>query len=378
MSERVPWRDAEDMMPAISRPIRQTQIQQIAKLRDPVLRNLLITLAYHDLARGMGDVVGEQNVTWCGFATWASRTAGREIRGEEIPGFLQQLIADSNRVQSCVERVCKRAKFFGGIVRSALGRHLLKLAGRISDHVSQQIALGNQLVFEELAPRYCDLITGGDVASEPAADSPTNAVDEAFASYRSAASEGDFERKAELVLLANLLAVRHEQERLQSYIKNALEAPVTDTLVSLRRAPILGTVFRTLRWLFPTETAELVDEIEEVWREVVTETVMTMKVPGQTLRLGDDVPPPPEGPFLPPALETLELPELVALVRELDRSQGNGRGTGADDWTVLAERMNYITTLFRSRQQESELRDAPFTPSQQTAMEQGRIPAGPL
>ena len=363
-------------MRTIERPIRETQIAEIAKLEDPVLRNLLITLAYHDLAKGMSAVVGETDNTWCGFATWASRTAGIEIRGEELPRVLRRLISESERVGKARARVAAKPRVLGGLLESHLMRHLLNLAGHITDHVSREIAIGNQIVFAELAPRYADLIAG---RPQPAPVSEPTPVDAAFASYERAVVTPEPDRRAQLILLANLLAVRHEQERLQPYIQRALDAPVADVLASFRRAPVLGLVFRALRWAFPEDVAELVREIEKLFEVAATELMMTMKVPGQDLHLGRDVPPPLEGPFIPPELAEIDLPELATLMKELDRSRGDGRGTGAENWVVLEERMNYITTLFRSRQQQAALRDsAPFTETQQREMERGRIPSGSL
>ena len=107
-------------------------------------------------------------------------------------------------------------------------------------------------------------------------------------------------------------------------------------------------------------------------------TMMTLPTPGQTLRLHDDVPPPPGRPLFPPELQHLELPELVVLMKRLDATHGTGVGSGATDWAVLSQRMNYIVTMFRSRQRERARLDEPFDPAQQRALEERRIPDGPL
>lgn len=53
-------------------------------------------------------------------------------------------------------------------------------------------------------------------------------------------------------------------------------------------------------------------------------------------------------------------------------------GSGAVNWTTLDDRMRYIIALFRSRQQDEDLRWPPFTAEQRVAMMRGEVPVGPL
>jgi hypothetical protein len=53
-------------------------------------------------------------------------------------------------------------------------------------------------------------------------------------------------------------------------------------------------------------------------------------------------------------------------------------GAGADDWSVLQERMTLICRLFRLRHETASLLQAPFTPEQVLAFQAGRLPAGGL
>ena len=73
----------------IRRPIGEAEVAEILAIRDPVLRNLWITLAYHDLALRMTRIVGARNVSWVAFATWASKTAGVSIRKEQLSDLLR-------------------------------------------------------------------------------------------------------------------------------------------------------------------------------------------------------------------------------------------------------------------------------------------------
>src|SRR5262249_19104655 len=60
-----------------------SEVDEIAAAADPVLRNLRITLAYHDLSAALSARLGP-GANWCTFATWASRQAGHTIRGEDL------------------------------------------------------------------------------------------------------------------------------------------------------------------------------------------------------------------------------------------------------------------------------------------------------
>ena len=40
-------------------------------------------------------LVGDENANWCTYATWASRSAGRFIRDDEVPAPLLRVLADA-------------------------------------------------------------------------------------------------------------------------------------------------------------------------------------------------------------------------------------------------------------------------------------------
>jgi hypothetical protein len=57
-------------------------VQRIAAIANPVLRNLEITHCYARLAASFA--AHGDGANWCTYATWASRQAGRTIRGEDL------------------------------------------------------------------------------------------------------------------------------------------------------------------------------------------------------------------------------------------------------------------------------------------------------
>ena len=58
------------------------EVRRIAAIANPVVRNLEITHCYSRLAAAFAARGGE-GANWCTYATWASRQAGRTIRGED-------------------------------------------------------------------------------------------------------------------------------------------------------------------------------------------------------------------------------------------------------------------------------------------------------
>ena len=63
-------------------------------MADPVIRNLRITQAYHELSAATAARVGPV-ATWCTYATWASKQAGRTIRKEDLRSGLEAALRSS-------------------------------------------------------------------------------------------------------------------------------------------------------------------------------------------------------------------------------------------------------------------------------------------
>ena len=70
-------------------------VDRIAALADPVLRNLQITQCYCELSRAFAARTGGAPANWCTFATWASKQAGQTIRKEDLARTFERLFAES-------------------------------------------------------------------------------------------------------------------------------------------------------------------------------------------------------------------------------------------------------------------------------------------
>ena len=368
----------------IQRPICEAQVRQILAIRDPVLRNLWITLAYHDFVEGMAGTIGRRNISWVGFATWASKTMGVSIRGEQIADLLnaqldtsveyRQTIGLLNRNLSLVDR--------GIDIRAAL----IPILAQAIRRMSLLIAEGNRIVFEELGPLFARMIGTVDgqgqfdhriieafLATVHALGGDTDAtlrLREAFRLYYLSRSAADAYERAQLVLLANGLIGWTEQMRLQPAIKGALNALVEVGLVGFLRE-LLGI-------LSPLLIERLAQELERGWRRAATRFLLTLKTPERVLNLSEDAPTATLNQQFPDELVSVSSPAVRAFLHRHDLTDGVGRPSGARDWAELADRMNYIVNLFRSWQQQPSLFLAPFTSGQIACMQRGQIPEGPL
>jgi hypothetical protein len=404
-------------------------VRRVAGLNDaPVLRNLLISLGYHDLSTEMRSRTGEGGINWCTLGTWASKTAGRFIRNDEIPSAFRDLLS--------------RGNIFGRLASALDVLHLLDLVERIVGDVSGYIMTGNRVVFAELGQVFADFLAllGGDRTPDPdklrrfqdtLTDGPP-APDKAewdaarkemvvtpmggqaqlrgmVGSYYQAMFETDPKRRAELLLLGNARGGIHEQTRLQTYIAGSLDAPIADTLLAHAHAKVEDTV--------PTHTLRhaahaLIDEIlpalgrriEKAWEELATVEMMALTLPDGVIHLGNPVPAAPGMPLIPQSLQTIENPELRGLLQDYDALDVKEESTtldkvearfanllglghpvtkallaaGAHDWVDFNQRMRFILVLFRSRAEDVNLVVEPFSAAQLAVLRDGRVPPGPL
>lgn len=233
--------------------------------------------------------------------------------------------------------------------------------------------------------------------------------------YYRAMFEADPKKRAELLLFGNAQGGVHEQTRLQPYIVGGLDAPIDELIIDdTRRRVALLVPAEQQQLAHNAVDAELVPAVaalKSAWHDFATNALMTLPLPDGVLHLGDPMPAHPRAPLVPPALEQLAdraLRDFLAEHKALDvraaettiqwlkgrtaelcgdMSLPSPKGladasrladAGAVDWTDLAQRMKFILTLFRMRQQERRLFAEPFTDEQRDRMLEGHIPAGKL
>ena len=71
-------------------------------------------------------------------------------------------------------------------------------------------------------------------------------------------------------------------------------------------------------------------------------------------------------------------PELRELLARYEPVPPALDDCGAEDWSVLDQRMHYIVHLFRAYHEDGTLASAPFTPAQVERIRAGELPDGEL
>jgi hypothetical protein len=379
-------------------------VERIAALTDPVVRNLQITQCYCELSRAFAARTDGKPANWCTFATWASKQAGQTIRKEDLARTFERLFAKSSQVTSAhddaVASIAELSDERGPQpIRDAIWKALEPSSA--FDRASDAVARGNRKVFEEIGREFARLLAlpTADGAIGPAefesfrdslrpGDPPDGQgyLRQAFTAYAAAFREADVKERAELTLLANLAIGWHEQTRLQPQIAEALDAPFEEP-VKLRRELLgyllrmhIGFGLRVLLDLVPgrsTSIKKVLDDLDAgvkgIAHEAITEGLMTLALPGEVLSLGHDVP----GTF-PADLQTIDDPGLRVLLGVIDPTPDTTRGSGAGDWSILMERIHFIADLFRVYQPRPTLRSDPFTAEQVAVIKSGGRPTGRL
>jgi hypothetical protein len=328
----------------------QEEVRRIGAIASPALRNLEITYAYSRLAAATAERTGP-GANWCTFATWASRQAGRTIRGEDLEDQLRA------RLLAPRELLRPLTSLWRWLLRRGLldpSSRLGRIVGRLHtpfdafELAGDAVARGNKKVFEEIGfefARFLERVPPGDDA---ALDAFLRDVPEEL---RASFTRYHHDRDPQSLLLANLEIGLHEQTRLQPEIGEALDAPYKTVL------PIIG----------PQKLAS------RLARELITANLMVLTLPGRVLALGANLPDP-----FPDDLRTPADPALVALLARFEPPPGTVDDCGAHDWSELAQRMHYIAHLFRAFHGTHTLSDAPFTSAQVELILAGSLPDGEL
>ena len=313
---------------------------------EPALRNHLITLGYVDLANAMADLLGEVDANWYAITVWPSFTAGQVIRGGQ-----------GERVRKASERL-HLPSAWGGRLATRLERR----AGAKPGIVNRSMAAGNRGVFYEVAVACADFLhTFGDRDPDTAdhddeqrrleefgarvlgmphppgrvwPEGRRDRLRDGFRAFLDAMHTDDQHRKAQLILLGNLLIGDHEQRRVQGWLD----------LMTV--APLRGL---TARFDDTTTRNRGIAVVERMFSRFATKKLQVLEMAGETLPLGHPIPPHETsgGSLFPPPLDVLD-PDVDEVFTKIDDAAPGG--DGAERWNDYDSRMAYIATLFRSRQ----------------------------
>ena len=370
-----------------------SEVEQIAAMDDPVVRNLRITECYSRLAAAMES--GCAN--WCTFATWASRQAGRTIRGEDLGERLGRTLRHGSWLRHPI-RTCWRRLLRLGLLdpESRLGRLTAELHTPFDafERAADAVARGNRKVFAEIGlefARYLHDCPPGDAPrlerflddlrpGEP--PEGQRLLRGAFTRYHHLHDVADEGTRMELAVLANLEIGLHEQTRLQPEIRAGLDAAYA-TKEDLGRRALTALFPSTVRWwpiagrpaaaVAGVLAAGMQRASSRLARELITESFMTLSLPGRVLALGTHLPDEYPEPLHEPAQA-----DLVAFLEQVEPAPPADDDCGARDWSELPQRIHYIAHLFRAFHLRDELGDPPFREEQVAAFRRGHLPDGEL
>jgi hypothetical protein len=330
---------------------------------DPVISNLRITLAHEELSLALSQITGrESGANFHTWAVWGSKTAGRTIRREDLPlrprdgEMLGALLAGGATVALRRGKVSRRLGLT--MLRGAAAVGLVSGAADLFvDRAASHIFGGNVTVLDDIGRQSARFVSVLSRPSEnrdrevqeflaglqpgPTTSGGQDLLRGAYRHYYDASRETDRDRRDELMLCGNLLAILHEHQRLQPYIKASVP-------------PVL--------------------------ERFVTKRLLGFSVGAEAMKVSVDVPTRGPSPF-PDTLMTIEAPDLANLLvgpHGWDRTPNSPVGSAAGDWTNLSDRMNFIVDLFRSRQADPGLFTPPYSDGQREAILTGRPPDGPL
>jgi len=352
---------------AISLPVRVAEARKIVAISDLPLRNLWITQSYFDMSNRLATIIGCPDLNWCGWASWASKSVGPTIRHGSIGHRLADVVGI--RPPGVAMKSLDGILQFTGIEDRM--QHVMR-------RVSAEASGGNVTVFNEIGLTVGVFIqimedTDGRASLETILAEADRMYDGlppdlacAITHYYEAALTSDPRDRAEQVLMGNFELALREQTRLQPFIENSTQAIF---------GPRRSSPAQTRR---PTTTRRIRKLAVSTLDRAVKAMILRLETPEGPVSLGRDVAPIDGKPLFPPELQDLRHPELIAFLKEWDRTDGSGLGSAARDWSHLPDRINLVCTLFRSRQLEGWTPIAPFTPDQVDDLLAGRFPSGRL
>ncbi len=328
------------------------------------------------------------NANWFNFAMWGTLTVSQNI-GNQQP--LQRLNSGP-----------------GMLLRRALTPAVLNVKASGGQEVARALARGQLTIFISACHAFMhflrlgpddDTVEPDDVLPDigPRYAGPVASACSYFAKARSAVDPVtkavDSVARAQLMLGANLRLTQVEQDFADSAVSTVVD------LVPRRIAGALDwRIAKLADWFrgVPTHLSYILlnnlhtDErsaLDTIWSRFMTDQVLVMALPTETLRVGRDIPPlQRDRPYYPNDLlfphdhrritgcykhDRIEIAELV---RSIDRTVGAGRGSAARDWRRWDERLNWALTLLRSRQHDETLFWRPYSTRDAERIVAGELP----
>jgi hypothetical protein len=398
-------------------------IKAVARTPENDLRAHRIALTYHHLGLYLDELLHDDksvrqtsekplhdrsgivhNANWFNFATWATLTVAQNIGNQQPlqrlntgPGMLlrRALTPAVLNIKASGGQQVGRALAWGQLVIfNAACNGLLTL----TRHIEASIAKPKRKTWPTMKPE--DLLVPLQ-AGAPIPDDQLKAyarylspLNDALRYYAEACQASDDETKARLILGANLRITQVEQDFADKAVGvvvdlvprrlvNGIDWRLAQLAERLRSMP-RHMSYVVLENLHSRERTAF----DAMWSRFMTDQVLVMALPTETLRVGRDIPPlRRDRPYYPDDL-TFErdlsklkpgpfrdrVAAVAVLVRSLDRTVGDGRGSAARDWRRWDERINWALTLLRTRQHDTSLFWHPYSSRDERRIVAGELP----
>jgi pSer/pThr/pTyr-binding forkhead associated (FHA) protein len=369
---------------SVTSRLTKADIDTILSQKNLLVRNLQITQGYHEVAHMLGHFLGFDHVNWFAFGTYASKTAGRAIRHESLPGPLKSMLVRSAGFEN--------THFYLNhvLASSETGSRAGNRITKILEQVSLMLSEGNLLIFSELAPPFVSLVNRfGDQRRPDEAQfnqfldehfSPSSFTEggqawlrESITAFYQARFTEPGKSKAELIFLGNILLALHEQSRLQPLIEKALAVPFDVFIEGL-----ITEIEKDTRGLKSKLASRSVNTTRELVLRSVTRMWMSYTLPHRQMKLGQNVVAPTGLINFPLDLLIIEHTRCREIIQHFDVGLETLSGSAAGNWGSLKDRMQFIIAFFRSYQSEKRLFLPPFLEDQTGALKEGHFPGGKL
>lgn len=431
--------------------VNKSWLTDLFSTRDADLRSHMITLTYGSFARAMNRLIfgfdrrldattlafrGREddggapppvgghplpNANWFHFATWGTAAVGQNIRSDRLPQRITELPASVRRwiapltlrTRSGNGQMIARALTWGQelIALSACSAFLefeyqVTVARRRGEEPPPFTISGNlnEELLKQLQDENRQWVDAGHLRLITEA---MNCYRLAEIEHRRHVNEEDLDRArnsrrtvAHLMLRGTILLTLVEQDVVNEPIRTVIESVPVRLSDSIQRRTALcadrwADIPRELTGLqLPYRLQRQQRALVDAWAGFMTDQLLVLALPAETLRLGRDVPPPSATrTFAAPDLSSppkvnphndepddheratlVQLERLWRLIDAYDRSWGDGRGTAARDWRRLDDRMNWAIALFRSRQQDATLFWPPYSVADTRRIRNGELP----
>jgi hypothetical protein len=307
-------------------------VSEVLSVKDGEVRNHVITYSYERVGETLATHLGRNDVNWCSFAAWASRTVGHVLNEDELPG---RLATGLRRVPAPIK--LPALSVISVIRQATFRRHRIALIS------------GNTAVFQDVATHFMDLVAfiepgATDVGFEdwlqtfsappnrPEMQRELELLRDGFRLYRRASQLPLDDRRSELLYVAAVHVAAYEQLLLQPAIESALFTSSTRSRIPFAPHALAARLLTQL---------------------------MVVHVPGGVVRISGPLTAWPKVSTSEPIVDR-QAPMTPEAQRIFDRFPPLTQQEVVTNWADYDQRMRWIVEFFRRFHADGSFTDGPF------------------